>query len=177
MVLAGAELAAVLPAWRIGASGHREDSPTGATTMIAALQILERLLSTSQQGRGLCAADLQASSPLMPGTLATLLEVLRRNRYVAINESGEWFLARDLEATTLAPLHRDLDLSLLPSDMSDLHAADWGRRYAELAATADQAHVKPLSVPLKDFLAPSGGGEIIEIARAGGDEDNAESAP
>ncbi len=113
----------------------------------------------------------------MPGTLATLLEVLRRNRYVAINESGEWFLARDLEATTLAALHRDLDLSLLPSDMSDLHAADWGRRYAELAATADQAHVKPLSVPLKDFLAPSGGGEIIEIARAGGDEDNAESAP
>jgi membrane protein len=177
VVLAGAELAAALPEWRSGATGRREDSSPGSATLIAALRILEGLLGTSQQGHGLQTADLQTALSLSPHTLASLLETLNRHRYIVRDESGEWRLARDLETATLAALHNDLKMSLLPSEMSDLDAVGWGRRYAELAAAADQAQGPLLSISLRDLLGPSGVGDVIELAVASGAEENTESTP
>ncbi len=154
VVLAGAELTAALPEWQSGVTGQREVGSPGTATLISALRILDGLLGASQNGHGLQTADLQTALPLSPLALASLLETLNRHRYIVRGESGEWRLARDLETTTFAALHSDLKMSLLPSDMSDLDTVGWGRRYAELAAAADQAQWPLLSVSLKDLLGP-----------------------
>ena len=177
VVLAGAELAAGLPAWRAGTTGQHEDSPQRATTLIAALRILEELLGASQRGRGLQTADLHACSPLAPNSLASLLEKLKRHRYVARGENGEWLLARDLGAATFNELYDDLNMSLLPSDTSHLRTLSWGPRYAELAAAVDQAQNPLFSIPLNEIISSTGAGEIIDIAVAGGSGENIESAP
>ena len=162
VVLAGAELVAALPQWRAGITDQLGDHPRGGATLIAALRILESLMCASKQGEGLQTTDLQFAAALTPVTLFSLLETLKLHRYVASGEDGAWRLAHDLDSVTLAALHDDLSLCLLPTDTSHLGTVCWGKRYAALAAAVDNARDPLLAVSLRHLFDAAGSSEILD---------------
>ena len=162
VVLAGAELAAALPQWRAGTNDQLADNPRGGATLITALRILESLMCASKRGKGRQTTDLQLAVALTPVTLLSLLETLKVHRYVTKGEDGEWRLAQDLDSVTLAALHDDLNMCLLPADRSHLGTVSWGKRYAALAAAVDSARNPLLVVSLRHLFDAASSSEDLD---------------
>jgi membrane protein len=133
-------------------------------------------MGASKQGEGLQTSDLQLATTLTPITLLSVLEILKLHRYIARGEDGEWRLAHDLESVTLATLHDDLDMRLLPADRSHLGTASWGRRYAELAAAVDSARNPLLGVSLRQLFDTADSSSTVDhIDGKGAEETTAEN--
>ena len=162
VVLAGAELVAALPQWRAGTNDQFTDNPRGGATLIAALRVLESLMRASKQGEGLQTIDMQAAATLTPDALSSLLETLKLHRYVTKDENGEWRLARDLDSVSLAALHDDLSMCLLPNNPSDLGNVGWGTQYTALAAAVDSARNPLLGVSLRHLFDTTGSPATID---------------
>jgi membrane protein len=162
VVLAAAELAAALPQWRAGTNDQLTDNPRGGSTLVSALRILESLMEASKQGVGLQTIDMQAAATLTPDALSTLLETLKLHRYVTRDENGEWRLARDLNSVSLAALHNDLSMCLLPNNPSDLGNVRWGTQYTALAAAVDSARNPLLGISLRHLFDTTDSPAIVD---------------
>lgn len=181
VVLFGAEMTAALPDWRAGATRRRTGPTAPAERLGAAAAILAALLAASHRGGGLGRRRLTRAVRLLPEAMTEAMETLRRRRYIAQTEKGEWILARDLDAVTLAQLAEDLDLSLLSAGRAAA-GQPWGNRFAEAVAQAEAAGRNAMDRPLKAILSVSDE-EALDLAGddatddEDGDEDGADGEP
>lgn len=151
VVLFGAEMAAALPEWRAGLTHRAAKERSPAAILAAAVAILALLLAASRRGGGLRRRPLMRRSGQPPELLDLAAGSLRRNRYIARTESGEWVLARDLDAVTLSDLHRDLGLSVVPT-AARAAQQPWGARLADVLLEAETASHGAMDRPLRPLL-------------------------
>jgi hypothetical protein len=133
-------------------------------------------VSASRQNVGLQTIELQATATLIPDTLSSLLATLKLHRHIAKDENNEWRLARDLDSVTLATLHDDLSMCLLPANPSDLGAVGWTQRYAALTATVDRALGTPPAILLRQLFEAADFSEITDLGAANGVGESVETA-
>lgn len=151
VVLYGAEMAAALPEWRAGLSHRAAKERSPAAVLSAAAAILALLQAASRRGGGLRRRPLMRRSGQPPELLDLAAGALRRSRYIARTETGEWVLARDLDVVTLSDLHRDLGLSVAPT-AAQAAQHPWGVRLSEALLDAEEASHGPMDRPLKPML-------------------------
>lgn len=126
VLLLGAVLTATLGEWRagvrrVGAAPRPEDR------LVAALQILDRLLEASQSGRGVSRSGILKDTGLGGDTAEELLAKLGKAGFVDQASRRDWVLVRDLSAVTLYDLMRDLGL-VISGRSSGLTAKPWRGR-------------------------------------------------
>jgi len=109
-----------------------------------------------------------------PARMADAAERLREKRYIDETGGGEWILIRDLEATTLGQLVRDLGLSLEPARLAAVNQP-WVPRVAEVVARADAARDDLMGMPLRGLLAMSAD-DATRLAGTSPDTDDQDSA-
>lgn len=163
LVLLGAEMTAAMPEWRAGIRKARIRMVPAARLLAAALAILHALHVASLRGGGLSNRRMARAAPAAPEAIGLAREKLQQRRYIAQGEKQEWVLSRDLEATTLNDLRRDLDLDLDISDLRYIPKHGWGRRYNEIIRSLGEVDAKITSVSLRTLLAPATEAEIIEF--------------
>lgn len=167
VVLLGAEMTAALPDWRAGVTRHRTGPVTPAERLGAAAAVLAVLLAASRRGGGLGPRRLARAVHLPWDAMTQATGVLERQRYIARGGKGEWLLARDLDAVSLAQLAGDLDLSLSSAGRAAA-GQPWGKGFAEVVAAADAAGRDAMDRPLKSILSVS---EDVALEIAGDDAD------
>ena len=172
LVLLGAEMTAAMPEWRAGMRSVRTRMVPAARLLAAALAILHALHVTSLRGGGLTNRRMARAAPAAPEAIGLAREKLQQKNYISQGDKQEWLLSRDLEATTLNDLRRDLDLDLDISDLRHIPKHGWGRRYGEIIRNLGEVDAEITSVSLRSLLAPETEAEIIEFPDAG-DEDDA----
>jgi membrane protein len=172
LVLLGAEMTAAMPEWRAGIRAARIRMVPAARLLAAALAILHALHIASLRGGGLTNRRMARAAPAAPEAVGLAREKLQQKRYISQGDKQEWLLSRDLEATTLTDLRRDLDLDLDIGDLRYIPRHGWGRRYGEIVGNLGDADSKFTDVSLRSLLAPETEAEIIEFPEAGdGDDD------
>ena len=174
VVLLGAEFTAALPEWRAGARTIRQASLPAARLTTAALAILHALLLASRNGIGLDARRLARAVRESPETMVEVTEKLEARRYITKGERGQWLLARDLDAVTLADLQRDLGLAIDPDDLEPVRRTSWGKRFAEVVAQLRELETGVTDRPLKELLGPRDDAEVIEFPDAADDAEDEE---
>jgi len=151
VVLYGAEMAAALPEWRAGVRRVESGGRSPAAVLSAAAAILALLLAAHRRGGGLRRQRLMRRTGQPPELLSAASDVLRQKNYIDRTDKGMWILARDLEAVTLADLHRDLGLSV-SAVAARAEREIWGKRLAETLTAAEEAGRKMMDMPLKSLL-------------------------
>lgn len=174
VVLLGAEFTAAMPEWRAGIRAVRRASLPAARLGTAALSILHALLLASRSGRGLNARRLARAVHEAPETMIEASEKLETRRYITRGERGQWLLARDLDAVTLADLQRDLGLSVEQGDIDVVRGSSWGKRYAEIVARLRESESAITGISLKDLLGPRDEAEVIEFPDSSEDDEQEE---
>ncbi len=174
LVLLGAEMTAAMPEWRAGIRNARIRMVPAARLLAAALAILHALHIASLRGGGLTNRRMARAAPAAPEAVGLAREKLQQKRYISQGDKQEWLLSRDLEATTLTDLRRDLDLDLDIGDLRYIPKYGWGRRYSEIVGNLGDADSKFTDVSLRSLLTPETEAEIIEFPELGdGDDDEA----
>lgn len=163
LVLLGAEMTAAMPEWRAGVRKARVRMVPAARLLAAALAILHALHIASLKGGGLTNRRMARAAPAAPEAIGLAREKLQQRRYIAQGDKQEWVLCRDLEATTLNDLRRDMDLDLDVSDLRYIPKHGWGRRYNEIIRNLGEVDSKITNVPLRALLAPATEAEIIDF--------------
>lgn len=174
LVLLGAELTASMPEWRAGIRSARTKMVPAARLLSAALAILHALHITSLRGGGLTNRRMVRAAPAAPEAIALAREKLHQKRYIAQGEKQEWLLTRDLEATTLNDLRRDLELDLDISDLRYIPKRGWGQRYGEIIRALGEADSKITGVSLRTLLAPESEAEVIDFPEPENENDDDE---
>lgn len=151
VVLWGAEMAASLPEWRSGASRDERVQRTPSAMLAAAASVLALLLAAHRVGGGLRWRYLLRHAGQPAETLTATTDALREANYIQRSDRNVWFLARDLDKTTLAILHADLGLSMSAAAAQVSHAA-WGAKLAAALRQAEQAGKAAMDMPLKSLL-------------------------
>jgi len=107
-ILLGASLASSIAAFRYQPAGMR--LPPGYE-LYGLLRLIGRFDQARQQGRGLHSDQLQDLEPMLTDALLQqFLAQLADINLLRRDEKGEWLLARDLEAITLAELYEACQL-------------------------------------------------------------------
>jgi len=107
-ILLGASLASSIAAFRYQPAGMR--LPPGYE-LYGLLRLIGRFDEARQQGRGLHSDQLQDLEPMLTDALLQqFLAQLADINLLRRDEKGEWLLARDLEAITLAELYEACQL-------------------------------------------------------------------
>lgn len=129
VVLIGAVFAASFPEWRgsrTGAMDVRLDAPR---RLEAAVRLLAVFAGQAKRGGTVLSADLTRALPVEERDI--LLEQLRAKGYLVTTEDGGYALTRDLRATPLVRLARDLELTLglepgddAPPDVQEIRRLD-----------------------------------------------------
>jgi len=166
VVLTGAIITAVLPAWRMrrveGPDPRRQD-------LNAALRVLNRLQNEAartladprrKRGVGVGRRQLLADTGLPEERLWRILSDLADAGLVAQAESGRWLLARDLDAVTLDDVMGVLHLRMPdggplsgdPLSGAPLSGGAWMDRVGARLHEARLAEREALTVPLKPLL-------------------------
>lgn len=166
VVLAGAVITAVLPAWRMarieGPEPRRQD-------LNAALRVLKRLQQAAQTDPtppraneiGVGRRRLLSDTGLPEERLRRILADLADAGLIARAENGRWLLARDLDAVTLDAVLGMLHLRMPDgSPLSPASAPDdrWRDAVGQRLAAARSAEREALAVPLKPLLTTGPGG-------------------
>jgi len=172
LVLLGAEMTAAMPEWRAGIRRARHRMIPAARLLAAALAILHALHVTSLKGGGLTNRRMARAAPAAPEAIGIAREKLQQKRYIAQGDKQEWVLSRDLEATTLNDLRRDLELDLDISDLPYIPKHGWGRRYNEIVRDLGEADSQITKISLRTLLAPATEAEIIEFPEAVDEDDD-----
>jgi len=175
LALLGAEMTAAMPEWRAGMRTVHTRMVPAARLLAAALAILHALHIASLRGGGLTNRRMVQAVPAAPEAVGLAREKLQQKRYVTQGERQEWLLTRDLEATTLNDLRRDLDLDLDVSDLQYIPKHGWGQRYGGLISRLGEADAKITNVPLRRLLAPDTDAGIIDFPGSGENGDERES--
>lgn len=175
IVLWGAEMAAALPEWRSGARRRESAQHTPSGLITAAASVLALLLAAHRVGGGLRWRHLQRRTGQPAEQLRAATDALRRARYVEVSDRNVWFLARDLDAVTLADLHGDLGLSMTAAASQVGHAA-WGAKLAEALRGAEQAGRAAMGMSLKSLLAEEDGkvAHLVVAPQSGANDDEDE---
>ncbi len=163
LVLLGAEMTAAMPEWRAGIRGIRRTMVPAARLLAAALSILHALHIASLRGGGLDNRRIARAAPAAPDAIGVAREKLQSKRYIALGDKQEWVLSRDLEASTLHDLKRDLGLDLDVGDLRHLPKHGWGRRYRDIVERIDKAEQQITNVSLRSLLTPESEAEVIEF--------------
>ena len=171
VVLFGAEMTAAMPEWRAGIRSTQRRMVPAARLLAAGLAILHALHIASLRGGGLSNRRMVRAAPAAPEAVGVARNMLQKNRYITQDDKQEWILSRDLEATTLHDLRRDLELDLDISDLRYIPKHGWGRRYSEILHDVSEAESNITDVSLRTLLAPASEAEIIEFPE-GVDVDN-----
>lgn len=171
LVLLGAEMTAAMPEWRAGIRTARLRMVPAARLMAAALAVLHALHIASLRGGGLTNRRMARAAPAAPEAVGLAREKLQQKRYISQGDKQEWLLSRDLEATTLADLRRDLELDLDVGDLRYIPKYGWGRRYSEIVRNLGDADAQFTDVSLRSLLAPETEAEIIEFPEPGEEDD------
>lgn len=142
-VLLGASFASSVSAFRYQPAHLR--LPQGYE-IYAMLRLLDRLREARANGRGLHSDEILEAEPVLTDALVqdTLADLASIN-VVQRAESGEWLLARDLDALTLAELYEAGQLRI-PIAEAHLPGADDARGAAVIAT------IDALRLPLRDLL-------------------------
>ncbi|MGD8810003.1 MAG: YihY family inner membrane protein [Gammaproteobacteria bacterium] len=177
LVLLGAELTASMPEWRAGIRSVRLKMVPAARLLSAALAILHALHIANLRGGGLSNRRMVRAAPAAPEAIALAREKLQQTRYIAQGDKQEWLLTRDLEATTLNDLRRDLELDLGIKDLRYIPKRGWGQRYEEIVRALGEAESEIADVSLRSLLAPESEAEIIEFPDTGDDDNNGDEPP
>jgi len=171
LVLLGAEMTAAMPEWRAGIREARIRMVPAARLLAAALAILHALHIASLRGGGLTNRRMARAAPAAPEAVGLAREKLQQKRYISQGDKQEWLLSRDLEATTLTDLRRDLDLDLDVGDLRYIPKHGWGRRYSEIVRNLGDADSTFTDVSLRSLLTPETEAEIIEFPEPGDGDD------
>jgi membrane protein len=169
LVLLGAEMTAAMPEWRAGLRSAQQRMVPAARLLAAGLAVLHALHVASLRGGGLSNRRMARAAPAAPEAVGVARDMLQRKRYIAQGDKQEWVLSRDLEATTLNDLRRDLDLDLDISDLRYIPKYGWGRRYSEIIRDLGEVDAKITNVSLRTLLAPATDAEIVEFPEAAND--------
>lgn len=110
VVLIGAVFAASFPEWRIARLGATEVHLDAPRRLEAAVRLLAVFAEQAKRGGTVSLDDLTRA--LRVDERELLLERLRGKGYLVTTENGGYALTRDLRATPLVQLARDLDLTL-----------------------------------------------------------------
>ncbi len=141
VILAGAVVTAELPAWGVGEIGGGSAHSSGARFVLA-LAILAQLYQATRHGGGARLSEILKKLPARDRAVEEMLNQLRRSHYVDVTKRDRWLPARDLHATTLHDLYKDLRLSVAPEAALALagHSVDpWQERLnAILVADAER---------------------------------------
>lgn len=126
VIIMGAVFAASFSEWRNARAVELEAHLDPARQLEAAVVLLALLSEGARIGRSVRPAELTRALPLEARD--GLADALRAKGYLAMTEDGGYALTRDLYATTLVQLARDLDLTLgldtqQSSEPSDRRAA------------------------------------------------------
>jgi len=142
-VLLGASFAASVSAFRYQPAHLR--LPQGYE-IYAMLRLLDRFREARATGRGLHSDEILEAEPVLTDALVqdTLADLASIN-VVQRAETGEWLLARDLDALTLAELYEAAQLRI-PISEAHLPGADDARGAAVIAT------IDALRLPLRDLL-------------------------
>ena len=175
LVLLGAEMTAAMPEWRAGIRSARQTMISAARLLAAALAILHALHVASLKGGGLSNRQMTRAAPAAPEAIGVAREKLQSKRYISQGDKQEWVLTRDLEASTLHDLRRDLELDLDISDLRHIPKYGWGPRYSEIIGNLAEAESKITNVSLRSLLTPASDAEIIDFPD-GTDDDHGEPA-
>ncbi|HEY4528983.1 MAG TPA: YihY family inner membrane protein [Luteimonas sp.] len=142
-VLLGASFASSVSAFRYQPAHLR--LPQGYE-IYAMLRLLDRFREARASGRGLHSEEILVAEPVLTDALVqdTLADLASIN-VVQRAESGEWLLARDLDALTLAELYEAGQLRI-PIAEAHLPGADDARGAAVIAT------IDALRLPLRDLL-------------------------
>ena len=158
VIILGAVLAAAFPDWWLSRTSNLDVRPTPSDRLTIALALLGKLHRNAQKGGPLDEEELAASVPLE--AREEILDMLCASGYIVETEQGGVAIARDLHATTLFDLVRDMGLpySTAPDKSPDLPDRI-ARRLAERTGAAHDlldrlngAEVDILGVPLADLL-------------------------
>lgn len=163
VVLFGAEMTAAMPEWRAGIRSAQRRMIPAARLLAAALAILHALHIASLRGGGLSNRRMVRAAPAAPEAVGVARNMLQKHRYIAQDDKREWVLSRDLEATTLQDLRRDLDLDLDISDLRHIPKRGWGRRYGDILHEVAEAESNITDISLRTLLAQDSEAEIIEF--------------
>jgi membrane protein len=177
VVLLGAEMTAAMPEWRAGIRTVRNHMVPAARLLAAALAILHALHIASLRGGGLTNRRMARAAPAAPEAVGVARAKLQEKRYISQGDKQEWLLSRDLEATTLTDLRRDLDLDLDIGDLRYIPKHGWGRRYGEIVRNMGEADAAFTDVSLRSLLTPETEAEIIEFPDSADDGDNGDDEP
>ena len=170
VVLFGAEIAAALPEWRAGIRIVDSGDRAPASILVAAAAILAFLIAASRRGGGLRRRHLSRRTGQPAEMLDRATELLQRGNYIARTDRGRWMLSRDLDAVTLADLHRDLGLSV-KTTAADAARHIWGKDLSRALEAMEKAGRKKMDIPLADLL------QIPEETGGDADEDGEDTPP
>lgn len=177
VVLLGAEMTAAMPEWRAGMRQLRQGNLSAARLLAAALAILNALLVVSRTGQGLNARQLVRAAPAAPEAVTIARDHLQKARYIAMDDGGDWLIARDLDLATLTDLIHALEIDLDISDLRYLPKSGWGRRYTHIITELNTAGASITGTPLKALLSPDSEAELAELQELTADEDDDDDAP
>src|SRR5687767_7380224 len=119
VVLAGATLTAMLPAYR-----YAEGRPIAGRDFMDALAVLSVLVRARNKGGPVRLAQISNQVRLMPHRCEAALERVARRGWVARTDKDSWVLARDADELKVADLYRVLafDAETWGITQDDLHA-------------------------------------------------------
>lgn len=159
VVLVGAVIAASLPEVRLRRTGAGHASPEARLTL--ALDVLRAVGEAAREGRGLGRKQLLRQSAAPEAELTLLLDALHAGGFVAPARHGGWVPVRPLAEATVLDLFKALGMAL-PGPPPEGTQRPWGKRLADMLATARETERTALDVPLDRLLFPE---------RAGADQD------
>ncbi|WP_375689670.1 YihY family inner membrane protein [Pseudooceanicola sp. LIPI14-2-Ac024] len=169
VVVLGAIVAASLPDWRHGHSPIPDADQTPGERLEAAIMLLAELQRQALKGGTIHETDLMAATTLE--ARSEVFEDLAAKGYLVETESGGVALVRDLHATTLWDLARDIGVTLGRAGAADASPVvrDTGAVH-RLLQKLGQAEADVLSVPIADLVGPRDAGTSATVLRSTGSE-------
>lgn len=152
VVLAGAELAAALPEWRLARLGT--DRPPGARRrLVLALSLLGALKEAATKGgEGMAPGALIARLAEAEAPTREVLGILIQAGFVVETAAGRLVPGQDFAHVSLGELLRRLDILPLEAEGPD-PAESWMAGLAQLLARAEERAAGELATPLSAILA------------------------
>ena len=142
-ILLGASLASSLSAFRYQPASQR--LPLGYE-IYGLLRLIGRFDEYRRQGKGLHLDDIRQLEPLLTDALVQqMLQQLSEIDLLSRAESGEWLLARDLDALTLGELYEACHLRIPVAEA-------WLPAREDALGGAAVAALDELRIPLRDLL-------------------------
>lgn len=142
-ILFGASLAAALAAFRYQPAALR--LPRGYE-LYGLLRLIGRFAQARGDGRGLSVDEIRRLEPILTDSLVQqMLTQLAEIRLIAVTETSEWMLARDLHKLTLAELYDACQLRVPIAEA-------WLPAHDDPLGTDALAALDALRVPLREAL-------------------------